>query len=105
MSQVKVGRRHSASTVHATASASRKASAQVALVFGTHKVSRFVHATCRYFLFRLGPGPARSGVSSPQMTRAKMTSANAPCTGHWASDLFTIFGCGWTSFRPVSGGQ
>ncbi|HLI37323.1 MAG TPA: hypothetical protein VKV80_08270 [Streptosporangiaceae bacterium] len=35
-----------------------------------------VQATCRYFLLRdFGPGPARSGVSSPQMTRARMISA------------------------------
>jgi hypothetical protein len=38
-------------------------------------VSRLVQATCRYFFFAVGPGPARSGVSSPQMTRAKMISA------------------------------
>jgi hypothetical protein len=38
-------------------------------------VSRLVQATCRYFLFHFGPGPARSGVSSPQMTRARMISA------------------------------
>ena len=34
-----------------------------------------MQATCRYFFFRFGPGPARSGVSSPQMTRARMISA------------------------------
>jgi hypothetical protein len=34
-----------------------------------------VQATCRYFLFALGPGPARSGVSSPQITRASRISA------------------------------
>jgi len=34
-----------------------------------------VHATCRYFFFALGPGPARSGVSSPQITRASKISA------------------------------
>jgi hypothetical protein len=38
-------------------------------------VSRFVHAICRYFLRDFGPGPARRGVSSPQMTRARMISA------------------------------
>ena len=30
-------------------------------------MSRFVQATCRYFLRVFGPGPARSGVSSPQI--------------------------------------
>ena len=34
-----------------------------------------MHATCRYFLRIFGPGPARSGVSSPQMTPARMISA------------------------------
>ena len=34
-----------------------------------------MQATCRYFLRVFGPGPARSGVSSPQMTRARMISA------------------------------
>jgi hypothetical protein len=34
-----------------------------------------VQATCRYFLAAFGPGPARSGVSSPQTTRARMISA------------------------------
>ena len=38
-------------------------------------MSRLVQATCRYFLRAFGPGPARSGVSSPQMTRARMISA------------------------------
>jgi hypothetical protein len=36
-------------------------------------VSRSVQATCRYFLRVFGP--ARSVVSSPQMTRARMSSA------------------------------
>ena len=34
-----------------------------------------MQATCRYFFFDFGPGPARSGVSSPQMTRASRISA------------------------------
>jgi hypothetical protein len=39
-------------------------------------VSRFVQATCRYFFFAdFGPDPTRIGVSSPQMTRARMISA------------------------------
>ena len=38
-------------------------------------MSRLVHATCRYFFFAFGPGPARIGVSSPQITRATMISA------------------------------
>ena len=38
-------------------------------------MSRLVHATCRYFLRVFGPGPARTGVSSPQMTRARRISA------------------------------
>ena len=38
-------------------------------------MSRLVQATCRYILLDFGPGPARSGVSSPQMTRAATISA------------------------------
>ena len=38
-------------------------------------MSRLVHATCRYFLRVFGPGPTRTGVSSPQMTRARRISA------------------------------
>ncbi len=39
-------------------------------------MSRLVQATCRYFFFAVfGPGPDRMGVSSPQMTRARMISA------------------------------
>ena len=34
-----------------------------------------MHATCRYFLRDFGAGPARTGVSSPQTTRAAMISA------------------------------
>jgi hypothetical protein len=34
-----------------------------------------VQATSRYFLRVFGPGPARSGVSSPHTTDAVMTSA------------------------------
>ena len=34
-----------------------------------------MQATCRYFFFAFGPGPARTGVSSPQITPVRMISA------------------------------
>ena len=38
-------------------------------------MSRLVQATCKYFLRVFGPGPDRTGVSSPQITRAVTISA------------------------------
>ena len=37
-------------------------------------MSRLVQATCRYIFLLFGPGPARTGVSSPQITRAATIS-------------------------------